>query len=179
MPSGNSLKFFSLNLSYSSLLLKTKIIGRLLASKSLRKAAMSCMAWVVGSLPWSKLSYKGGSVSVDSALQSQKSVEEEDHDEVIIRTNTISTPVKKSGKSHAASEPAKEKETPKEEKPVAKEPAAQPKKEVEKEEQGVPGISLKIVGQIDLEKKPKQEKKPKSEPEKPAKPQEKQPVIMI
>ena len=31
------------------------------------------------------LSYKGGSVSVDSALQSQKAVEEEDHDEVIIR----------------------------------------------------------------------------------------------
>ena len=125
------------------------------------------------------LSYKGGSVSVDSALQSQKSVEEEDHDEVIIRTNTISTPVKKSGKSHAASEPAKEKETPKEEKPVAKEPAAQPKKEVEKEEQGVPGISLKIVGQIDLEKKPKQEKKLKSEPEKPAKPQEKQPEAEV
>ena len=125
------------------------------------------------------LSYKGGSVSVDSALQSQKSVEEEDHDEVIIRTNTISTPVKKSSKSHATSEPAKEKETPKEEKPVAKEPAAQPKKEVEKEEQGVPGISLKIVGQIDLEKKPKQEKKPKSEPEKPAKPQEKQPEAEV
>ncbi|MBR6228023.1 MAG: translation initiation factor IF-2 [Bacteroidales bacterium] len=125
------------------------------------------------------LSYKGGSVSVDSALQSQKSVEEEDHDEVIIRTNTISTPVKKSGKSHAASEPAKEKETPKEEKSVAKEPAAQPKKEVEKGEQGVPGISLKIVGQIDLEKKPKQEKKPKSEPEKPAKPQEKQPEAEV
>ncbi|KWW25941.1 MAG: translation initiation factor IF-2 [bacterium F082] len=125
------------------------------------------------------LSYKGGSVSVDSALQSQKSVEEEDHDEVIIRTNTISTPVKKSGKSHAASEPAKEKETSKEEKPVAKEPAAQPKKEVEKGEQGVPGISLKIVGQIDLEKKPKQEKKPKSEPEKPAKPQEKQPEAEV
>jgi len=125
------------------------------------------------------LSYKGGSVSVDSALQSQKSVEEEDHDEVIIRTNTISTPVKKSGKSHAVSEPAKEKETLKEEKPVAKEPAAQPKKEVEKGEQGVPGISLKIVGQIDLEKKPKQEKKPKSEPEKPAKPQEKQPEAEV
>ena len=36
------------------------------------------------------LSYKGGSVSVDSALQSQKVAEEEDHEEIIIRSNTIS-----------------------------------------------------------------------------------------
>ena len=39
------------------------------------------------------LSYKGGSVSVDSAMQSPKVVEEEDNDEVIIRTNTISSSV--------------------------------------------------------------------------------------
>ena len=41
------------------------------------------------------LSYKGGSVSVDSALQSQKDVEEEELEEVIIRTNTISSPTKR------------------------------------------------------------------------------------
>ena len=60
------------------------------------------------------LSYKGGSVSVDSALQSQKAVEEEDHDEVIIRSNTISSPVKKAVKTTAV-EPENEKaEKPKE-----------------------------------------------------------------
>ena len=36
------------------------------------------------------ISYKGGTVSVDSALQPQKTEEEEDHDEVIIRSNTMS-----------------------------------------------------------------------------------------
>ena len=51
------------------------------------------------------LSYKGGSVSVDSALQSPKTVDEEDHDEVIIRTNTISSPTKKTAKP--AAEPEK------------------------------------------------------------------------
>ena len=45
------------------------------------------------------LSFKGGSVSVDSALQSQKVVDEEEHEEVIIRTNTISSPVKKTAKT--------------------------------------------------------------------------------
>ena len=40
------------------------------------------------------LSYKGGSVSVDSAMQSQKVAEDEDHDEVIIRSTTISSPTK-------------------------------------------------------------------------------------
>ena len=126
------------------------------------------------------LSYKGGSVSVDSALQSPKAVEEEDHDEVIIRSNTISTPVKKTVKATPEKEIQKEEE--KEKKEEKKEEA--PKKEVtevpqpekveiaptaekereekeEKEEKSAGGISLKILGQIDLEPKPRDKKKKK------------------
>jgi len=113
------------------------------------------------------LSYKGGSVSVDSALQSQKDVEEEELEEVIIRTNTISSPTKKAGKAAAAAEPVEEpKETPKEEaKETVPDKETQPVKEEtvpqkpDKEEKVDTGISLKIVGQIDLEPKPRQEKK--------------------
>ena len=54
------------------------------------------------------LSYKGGSVSVDSALQSQKVAEEEDHEEIIIRSNTISSPVKKTPKPAPEPEPEPE-----------------------------------------------------------------------
>ena len=123
------------------------------------------------------LSYKGGSVSVDSALQSQKPVDEEEHEEVIIRTNTISSPTKKTSKKTTVAEPEKvekpeeteTKETPKQE--VEKEPE---KAEPEKKEETVSGSSLKILGKIDLEpkKSEKQEKKEKKS-EKPAQPQEK------
>jgi translation initiation factor IF-2 len=123
------------------------------------------------------LSYKGGSVSVDSALQSQKPVDEEEHEEVIIRTNTISSPTKKTTKKTTVAEPEKvekpeeteTKETPKQE--VEKEPE---KAEPEKKEETVSGSSLKILGKIDLEpkKSEKQEKKEKKA-EKPAQPQEK------
>jgi len=117
------------------------------------------------------LSYKGGSVSVDSALQSQKVVEEEDHDEVIIRSNTISSPVKKTAK------PAPEKETPKEETPkeeYMEAPVEQPVQQaqpeqaepvaskVEADTEEKQGISLKILGQIDLEPKPRRDKKKKN-----------------
>ncbi len=113
------------------------------------------------------LSYKGGSVSVDSALQSQKDVEEEELEEVIIRTNTISSPTKKAGKAAASAEPVEEKkEAPKEEvKESAPVEEPQPVKEetvpqkTDNEEKVDTGISLKIVGQIDLEPKPRQEKK--------------------
>ena len=121
------------------------------------------------------LSYKGGSVSVDSALQSQKTVDEEEHEEVIIRTNTISSPTKKTAKTTPAAEPEK---TEKSEKVEAKEET--PKQEVEKVEpekkdDSASGSSLKILGKIDLEPKPKpkQEKKEKKA-EKPAQPQEQQ-----
>ena len=126
------------------------------------------------------LSYKGGSVSVDSALQSPKTVDEEDHDEVIIRTNTISSPTKKTAKP--ATEPekvvAKEdapKETPKEVEPETKAPEkVEPEKKPETKEETTSGISLNIVGKIDLEPKPRQEKKQEKKAEKqPAQPQEK------
>ena len=118
------------------------------------------------------LSYKGGSVSVDSALQSQKTVDEEEHEEVIIRTNTISSPTKKTAKT------AKPAETEKPEKVEAKEET--PKQEVEKaepekKEESASGSSLKILGKIDLEpkKSEKQEKKKEKKAEKPAQTEEK------
>ena len=126
------------------------------------------------------LSYKGGSVSVDSALQSPKTVDEEDHDEVIIRTNTISSPTKKTAKPAAEPEKvvAKEeapKETPKEVEPETKAPEkVEPEKKPETKEETSSGISLNIVGKIDLEPKPRQEKKQEKKAEKqPAQPQEK------
>ena len=111
------------------------------------------------------LSYKGGSVSVDSALQSPKTMDEEDHDEVIIRSTTISSPTKKVAKP--AAEPEKEvvkEETPKQE-PEPEKPAPE-KVEPEKKEETSSGISLNILGKIDLEPKPRQEKKQEKKPEK-------------
>ena len=124
------------------------------------------------------LSYKGGSVSVESALQSQKVVEEEDHEEVIIRTTTISSPVKKAVKptvdvvSEKPEKVEQKEETPKQEVTPAK--TESEKAEPEKKEDNTPGISLNIVGKIDLEPKPRQEKKKEKKPEKQsAQPQEK------
>ena len=121
------------------------------------------------------LSFKGGSVSVDSALQSPKTVDEEDHDEVIIRSTTISSPTKKAAKP--AAEPEKEvvkEETPKPE-PEPEKPAPE-KVEPEKKEEPSSGISLNILGKIDLEPKPRQEKKQEKKPEKqPERQPEKQP----
>ena len=116
------------------------------------------------------LSYKGGSVSVDSALQSPKAAEEEDHDEVIIRTNTISSPTKKTAKPapETPKEEVKKEEPKKEEKPVETPAEPQPKKvapkaEDKKEEKADTGSSLKILGKIDLEPKPHEKKEKKAE----------------
>lgn len=118
------------------------------------------------------LSYKGGSVSVDSALQSQKTVEEEEHEEVIIRSNTISSPAKKTAKKSTVAEPEKteipEQVEVKEEAPK-QEVVESPEKTIpEKKGDNTSGISLNIVGKIDLEPKPreKQEKKKEKKPEK-------------
>jgi translation initiation factor IF-2 len=107
-------------------------------------------------------------------------VDEEDHDEVIIRTNTISSPTKKTAKPAAEPEKvvAKEeapKETPKEVEPETKAPEkVEPEKKPETKEETTSGISLNIVGKIDLEPKPRQEKKQEKKAEKqPAQPQEK------
>jgi translation initiation factor IF-2 len=119
------------------------------------------------------LSYKGGSVSVDSALQSQKTVDEEEHEEVIIRTNTISSPTKKTAKTATVVEPEK---TEKPEKAEVKETPKQEteKAEPEKKDESASGSSLKILGKIDLEPKKsvKQEKKKEKKAEKPAQPEE-------
>ena len=122
------------------------------------------------------LSYKGGSVSVESALQSQKTVDEEDHEEVIIRSTTISSPTKKAPKPAAEPEKMPEKVEVKEETPKAAEPETKvPEKvEPEKKEEPASPISLNIVGKIDLEEKPRQEKKQEKKAEKPVKPKEKE-----
>ena len=121
------------------------------------------------------LSYKGGSVSVDSALQSQKPVDEEEHEEVIIRTNTISSPTKKTAKTAKTTTVAEPEKTEKPEKAEVKEEAPKQETEPEKKDDSASGSSLKILGKIDLEPKPKlkQEKKEKKA-EKPAQPQEQQ-----
>ena len=92
------------------------------------------------------LSFKGGSVSVDSALQSQKTVDEEDHEVVIIRTTTISSPTKKPAKPATPVEPEKaekpEKVDDKDEAPKQETEKVEP----EKKDENVSGISLNIVG---------------------------------
>jgi len=100
------------------------------------------------------ISYKGGTVSVDSALQPQKTEEEEDHDEVIIRSNTMSLN-KKTVKETPAETTVEAPET-KASAPVEK---AQDVSASEKEES-----PLKILGKIDLDSL-----NPKSHPEKKAK----------
>ena len=125
------------------------------------------------------LSYKGGSVSVDSALQSPKSAEEEDHDEVIIRTNTISSPKKKATKKSAAIEPeqAEKPEQVEAKEEATKQEAEKPseKAEPEKKDDNASGSSLKILGKIDLEpkKSEKKEKKQEKKAEKVEEPAEK------
>ena len=124
------------------------------------------------------LSYKGGSVSVDSALQSQKVAEEEDHEEIIIRSNTISSPVKKTPKPAPEPEPESEPEPVIEVKEEApKQDPAPEKAEPEKKEENPSGISLNIVGKIDLEPKPRKDKKKdkqKSDKKPEQKPEQKQ-----
>ena len=88
------------------------------------------------------LSYKGGSVSVDSAMQSQKVAEDEDHDEVIIRSTTISSPTKKTVKP-APVEPEKpkaEEEAPKKETPAITE-TTEPKQDKAEEDNNNSGSS--------------------------------------
>ncbi len=130
------------------------------------------------------LSYKGGSVSVDSALQSPKTVEEDDHEEVIIRSNTMSSPVKKKAAPKTQVESANEQETTQNEESPAQQtqvpaPTEKPetpveKAEKDKDDKNDAGISLNIVGKIDLGSKPHHDKK-KVEP-KTGKPKQASPV---
>ena len=108
------------------------------------------------------LSYKGGSVSVDSTVQSSaKDKDEDDNEEVFIRTSTI---VKDTQPKEVKTEKPKEKETPK---PVA--PAEPIEEKNEQEEKESP---LKVVGKIDLDSlnaKTRPDKKTKEEKQREAK----------
>ena len=134
------------------------------------------------------ISYKGGTVSVDSALQPQKIEEEEDHDEVIIRTNTIVLPKKSVKDTSTAIHDGKDGE-----KNSEAETSEMRTKEQDAEEEKA---SIKILGKIDLDslnqkshpekktkekakKEQKEAKKPQQEPksqETNAKPKEEKPL---
>ena len=124
------------------------------------------------------LSYKGGSVSVETTVSAQK-VEDDNDTEVVIRTTTISPKIttKPAPVTEPKVEPQPDKsiETPKE--PVKEEP---------KKEQPTSDSPLKVVGKIDLEslnpKKKKEDKgqkpedrKQKKEGQEPKKPEAKKP----
>ena len=107
------------------------------------------------------LSYKGGSVSVESTPQTSGTQEEEEDAEVMIRTTTISPTTPKPAKeTKTEPEPAKTEET----KP-------EPVEETPEKEESTPESTIKVVGKIDLEsltpkKKEKKEKEKKEEPKK-------------
>ena len=107
------------------------------------------------------LSYKGGSVSVESTPQTSGTQEEEEDAEVMIRTTTISPTTPKPAKeTKTEPEPAKTEET----KP-------EPAEETPEKEESTPESTIKVVGKIDLEsltpkKKEKKEKEKKEEPKK-------------
>nr|MCR5014176.1 translation initiation factor IF-2 [Bacteroidales bacterium] len=129
------------------------------------------------------LSYKGGSVSVDSAVQSlTTNNEEEDNDEVIIRTSTIHKPIEKT--PHPAVEkpvvePEPVQETPavveaKVETPVAEEPKTEQPAPAEEPETVAEDDdnNLKVLGKIDLDSlntKTRPDKKTKEERQREAK----------
>ena len=146
------------------------------------------------------LSYKGGSVSVDSTPQTSGSQEEEEDAEVVIRTTTISPSTPKPAKE-TKPEPAKETKTePEPAKPEETEPESV--KEEPAKEEPIPEGTIKVVGKIDLESlnpkkkdkkkedkgqkpegqepkkqepKKKEERKPEPKKPEPKKPEEKKP----
>ena len=133
------------------------------------------------------LSYKGGSVSVDSAVQSLTSNnDDDDNDEVIIRTSTIGIhkPAEKAVQPATSTPPTtpktdtpKEPEDPveetKEETPVVEQPETKPSAPAEPaaEEDDTDG-NFKVLGKIDLESlntKTRPDKKTKEERQREAK----------
>ena len=119
------------------------------------------------------LSYKGGSVSVDSTIQTTSEENEEDDTEVFIRSTTIST---KPTRTETPAEPTQPTKPTEPTKPI--EPTPQP------EEETSGSGTLKVLGKIDLDSlnpRSRQEKKQKSgkqaEPKKPEpkKPEPKKP----
>ena len=127
------------------------------------------------------LSYKGGSVSVDSTIQTTSEENEEEDTEVFIRSTTISTKPTRTETPTEPSQPVKTTEPAKPVEPV--EPVTttpQPEEESE-------GGTLKVLGKIDLDslnsrtrpekkqKSGKQAEPKKSEPKKPE-PKKSEPV---
>ena len=133
------------------------------------------------------LSYKGGSVSVDSAVQSLTSKnDEEDNDEVIIRTSTIG--IRKSTEKNQQQEPEKPTEKLEKVEPVAGEQETKPAEKTETVEEK-PVVTpeqpaeaaatteegegnLKVLGKIDLDSinaKTRPDKKTKEERQREAK----------
>ena len=97
------------------------------------------------------LSYKGGSVSVDTTIQTTNDDNEEDDTEVFIRSTTISTkPVhdKEEKVSHRETKVEEKREAVSETTPV--EPVKKEQPEEQKEE-NTEGGTLKVVGKIDLD----------------------------
>jgi translation initiation factor IF-2 len=97
------------------------------------------------------LSYKGGSVSVDSTIQTTADEREEEDTEVFIRSTTISTkPV------HDKEEKASHRETKVEEKKetvvkTTPETSVKTEQHEEQKEESTEGATLKVVGKIDLD----------------------------
>ena len=125
------------------------------------------------------ISYKGGSVSVESAMPSSPKQDDTETEEVIIRSTTIS-PIIPTKPAEPEEPQPEEKLEPKAEDP---EPKTEPQPQAEAEPQES-ADGLKILGKIDLEslnpkkgnpKKEKEKKKgEKKQPEPQAKPQPKQ-----
>jgi len=124
------------------------------------------------------ISYKGGTVSVDSAMQPQKVDEEVEHEEVFIRTNTI-TPAKRASKQTKDTEEEQPTDLNEVEKTeptptqTSTQDTAKPQEKTDVEEKPA-AANIKVLGKIDLDSlNPKREKakektkeKPKEQPKK-------------
>ena len=110
--------------------------------------------------------YKGGSVSVDSASSSSPKQDDNEVEEVIIRSNTISPII-----------PTKPEETKEVEKVETKKTETKPQEPTVGKTAQEEGTSLKVLGKIDLDSlnpKSRSEKKPKEQAKKEQKPETKQ-----
>jgi len=117
------------------------------------------------------ISYKGGSVSVDSTMPSSPKQDDTEAEEVIIRSTTMSPII--SSKPAPETEEPEQPETKKEETPEQVEPEANTEPPQESQDEG---SSLKILGKIDLESlNPKQNPEKKKEKKKDGKGEKKQP----
>ena len=119
------------------------------------------------------ISYKGGSVSVDSAMPSSPKQDDTETEEVIIRSTTISPII--------PTKPAEAEEPKPEAKTEPKVEESKPEPETPAETPQEPADGLKILGKIDLESlnpkqnEPKKKDKKKGEKKQPVQPKPQQP----